>query len=36
MTKFGRIYIIRNIVNDKVYIGQTKVSLKLRFQTPYR
>lgn len=32
MTKFGRIYIIRNIVNDKVYIGQTKVSLKLRFQ----
>lgn len=32
MTKFGRIYIIRNTVNDKVYIGQTKVSLKLRFQ----
>lgn len=32
MTKYGRIYIIRNKINDKVYIGQTKVSLKLRFQ----
>lgn len=32
MTKYGRIYIIRNRINDKVYIGQTKVSLKLRFQ----
>lgn len=32
MTKYGRIYIIRNIINSKVYIGQTKVSLKLRFQ----
>lgn len=32
MTKYGRIYIIRNTINNKVYIGQTKVSLKLRFQ----
>lgn len=32
MTKYGRIYIIRNRVNDKVYVGQTHVSLKLRFQ----
>lgn len=32
MTGYGRIYIIKNIVNDKVYVGQTKVSLKLRFQ----
>lgn len=32
MTKFGRIYIIRNRVNNKVYVGQTKVSIKLRFQ----
>lgn len=32
MTKYGRIYIIRNTVNSKVYIGQTKVSIKLRFQ----
>ena len=32
MTKYGRIYIIRNSINDKVYIGQTQVSLKLRFQ----
>lgn len=32
MTEYGRIYIIRNTINDKVYIGQTKVSLKLRFQ----
>ena len=32
MTKYGRIYIIRNIVNDKVYVGQTHVSIKLRFQ----
>lgn len=32
MTKYGRIYIIKNTVNSKVYIGQTKVSIKLRFQ----
>ena len=32
MTKYGRIYIIKNTINSKVYIGQTKVSLKLRFQ----
>lgn len=32
MTGYGRIYIIKNTVNDKVYVGQTKVSLKLRFQ----
>lgn len=32
MTKYGRIYIIKNKINDKIYIGQTKVSLKLRFQ----
>lgn len=32
MTKYGRIYIIRNTINSKVYIWQTKVSLKLRFQ----
>ena len=32
MTKYGRIYIIRNTINSKVSIGQTKVSLKLRFQ----
>ncbi len=32
MTKFGRIYIIRNKVNTKVYVGQTTVSIKLRFQ----
>ena len=32
MTKYGRIYIIRNTRNSKVYIGQTKVSIKLRFQ----
>jgi group I intron endonuclease len=32
MTKYGRIYIIRNTVNKKVYIGQTHVSIKLRFQ----
>lgn len=32
MTEYGRIYIIRNTINEKVYIGQTKVSLKLRFQ----
>lgn len=32
MTRFGRIYIIRNTVNDKVYVGQTHVSIKLRFQ----
>ena len=32
MTKFGRIYIIRNKVTNKVYVGQTTVSIKLRFQ----
>lgn len=32
MTKYGRIYIIRNTINSKVYVGQTKVSIKLRFQ----
>ena len=32
MAKYGRIYIIKNTINSKVYIGQTKVSLKLRFQ----
>lgn len=32
MTKYGRIYIIRNKINDKVYVGQTTVSLRLRFQ----
>lgn len=32
MTRFGRIYIIRNKVNNKVYVGQTTVSIKLRFQ----
>ena len=32
MTKFGRIYIIKNKVNNKVYVGQTTVSIKLRFQ----
>lgn len=32
MTRYGRIYIIRNTVNDKVYVGQTHVSIKLRFQ----
>lgn len=32
MTKYGRIYIIRNTVNNKVYIGQTYVSINLRFQ----
>lgn len=32
MTRYGRIYIIKNTVNDEVYVGQTKVSLKLRFQ----
>lgn len=32
MTRYGRIYIIKNTVNDKVYVSQTKVSLKLRFQ----
>lgn len=31
MTKYGRIYIIRNTVNSKVYIGQTTMSIKLRF-----
>lgn len=28
----GKIYIIRNDVNDKVYIGQTKRSIEKRFQ----
>lgn len=32
MTKYGRIYIIRNTVNPEVYIGQTTVSIRLRFQ----
>ena len=32
MIKEGRIYIIKNTINSKVYIGQTKVSIKLRFQ----
>lgn len=32
MTRYGRIYIIKNTVSDKVYVGQTKISLKLRFQ----
>ena len=32
MIKYGRIYIIRNTVNEKVYVGQTHVSIKLRFQ----
>lgn len=32
MIKYGRIYIIKNTINDKVYIGQTHVSVKLRFQ----
>lgn len=29
--KTGSIYIIRNTVNDKVYIGQTTVDVKTRF-----
>lgn len=29
--ELGKIYIIKNIVNDKVYIGQTIHSLELRF-----
>lgn len=32
MTKYGRIYIIKNRINNKVYVGQTTVSIKLRFQ----
>lgn len=32
MTKYGRIYIIKNKINNKVYVGQTTVSIKLRFQ----
>ena len=32
MTEYGRIYIIKNKVNNKVYVGQTHVSIKLRFQ----
>lgn len=32
MKNYGRIYIIRNKVNNKIYIGQTTVSIKLRFQ----
>lgn len=32
MTQYGRIYIIRNTINNKVYVGQTIVSIKLRFQ----
>lgn len=31
MTKYGRIYIIKNKINNKVYVGQTTVSIKLRF-----
>lgn len=31
-TMNGKIYIIRNEVNDKVYIGQTKRSIEKRFQ----
>lgn len=32
MTEYGKIYIIRNIINSKVYIGQTTVDIKVRFQ----
>lgn len=32
MIKYGSIYIIRNTINNKVYIGQTKANIKLRFQ----
>lgn len=32
MIKYGRIYIIRNTINSKVYVGQTTVNIKLRFQ----
>ena len=32
MTKYGRIYIIRNTINNKVYIGQTISSINLRFR----
>ena len=32
MDKFGRIYKITNNINNKVYIGQTTMSTKLRFQ----
>lgn len=32
MTEYGRIYIIRNTVNSKVYIGQTTSSINLRFR----
>lgn len=31
MEEFGRIYIIRNTINTKVYIGQTTKSVRLRF-----
>jgi len=31
MQKTGKIYIIKNCINDKVYIGQTIQSLKKRF-----
>ena len=31
MNNVGRIYVIKNTVNDKVYIGQTKKSLANRF-----
>ena len=31
MEEFGRIYIIRNTINDKVYVGQTTKSVRLRF-----
>lgn len=29
--EFGRIYIIKNTINDKVYVGQTTQSVRLRF-----
>lgn len=32
MTRYGRIYIIRNTVNSKVYVGQTTSSINLRFK----
>lgn len=31
MTKLGKIYLITNDINDKVYVGQTICSLKKRF-----
>jgi len=32
MNKYGSIYIIKNIMNDKVYIGQTTMSVDDRFK----